>query len=90
MYCNDDLITTVKLSPGEGFGMQYSFIINTILYAEKFNKTFAYTPFQVMGHNYENDPDFLIKKEKLINIIDQSYTRQDASASHQIPYLFAG
>lgn len=54
---------------GDGFGAQYQNIIWAISYAEQHNYDFYYTPFSSMEHNYENDADFLIKKENLINII---------------------
>lgn len=55
--------------PADGFGSQYQELIDTVAYAELHNKHFVYTPFKKMEHNYDNDPDFLPKKEALINFI---------------------
>jgi len=55
---------------GDGFGAQYQNIIWAIIYAEQHNYNFYYTPFSSMEHNYENNSEFLDKKEKLINIIN--------------------
>jgi hypothetical protein len=52
----------------DGFGAQYQTIIFTILYAELMNYEFVYTPFSSMEHNYDDDVNFLEKKEELINI----------------------
>ena len=52
----------------DGFGAQYQTIIFTILYAELYNLKFVYRPFSKMAHNYDNDENFLEKKEQLINI----------------------
>jgi hypothetical protein len=54
----------------DGFGSQFQAIIATAIYAELNNYTYVYTPFKDMEHNYDNDPHFLAKKEKLINFID--------------------
>ena len=53
----------------DGFGAQFQNIIYDVIYAELQNQEFFYTPFQGMDHNYEGDPDFLEKKEWLINFI---------------------
>jgi len=53
----------------EGFGAQFHHIIAAAVYAELEQKTFLYTPFSSMEHNYDNDSDFLVKKERLINFI---------------------
>lgn len=53
----------------DGFGSQFQTIIASAIYAELNNKKFVYTPFQVMDHNYNNDPNFIAQKELLINFI---------------------
>src|SRR5579859_5534663 len=53
--------------PHDGFGSQFQELIDTVIYAELHDKLFVYTPFKRMEHNYYNDPDFLAKKEALIN-----------------------
>lgn len=55
----------------DGFGENFKFIIYSILYAEYIDEEFHYTPLNNnIQHNYENDIDFIDKKEKLINIIN--------------------
>jgi hypothetical protein len=61
----------------DGFGAQYQTIIFTILYAELKNLEFVYTPFDEMDHNYGNDPFFIEKKEKLINLINHFKTKNE-------------
>ena len=56
---------------GDGFGSQYQRIVMSILYSEITNNEFVYRPFEKMEHNYDNDPDFIIKKEKFINLYDK-------------------
>lgn len=51
----------------DGFGAQFQTIIGCAFYAEMVNQEFVYTPFKKMEHNYDNDPDFIAKKEWLIN-----------------------
>lgn len=55
---------------GDGFGSQFQTIIYSVIYAELNNKTYVYTPFKNMEHNYDNDPHFITKKEWLINFLD--------------------
>lgn len=52
----------------DGFGAQYQTIIYSAIYTEFFGYKFAYTPFSKIAHNYTNDPNFLSKKEELINL----------------------
>jgi len=51
----------------DGFGEQFKFLIFCVLYSEFLGKDFYYTPFKTMEHNYDNDKDFLKKKEDMIN-----------------------
>ena len=44
-------------------------IIVSVIYAELQNKKYVYTPFKKMQHNYNNEPEFLEKKEWLINFL---------------------
>lgn len=53
----------------DGFGCQYQTIIYSIIYAELEDKTFVYSPFHCMDHNYDGDVDFLKKKEWLVNLM---------------------
>lgn len=54
----------------DGFGAQFQTIIYSVIYAELNGKNYTYTTFKNMEHNYENDPDFLNRKEWLINFIN--------------------
>ena len=55
----------------EGFGENLKFIIYSIMYAEYYKKEFHYTPLNNnIEHNYDNDIDFVSKKEKMLNIIN--------------------
>ncbi|MBF8262953.1 MAG: hypothetical protein HW387_618 [Parachlamydiales bacterium] len=70
MIDHNKFITNPFVPSCEGFGAQYLFIISAMNQAEAHNKQFVYTPFQSMAHNYDNDPNFLNKKENLVNFID--------------------
>ena len=68
-----ETITNI-LRPDDGFGENYKYLIYTLMYAE-FNKyDFVYTPFKVMRHNYNDDPDYINKKEIMINCIENFKT----------------
>ena len=51
----------------DGFGANFQMIIYSLFYAEKNKLNYVYNPFKNMDHNYDSDPDFIEKKEKLIN-----------------------
>ena len=54
----------------DGFGENLKFTIYTMLYSEYIKEEFYYTPFNnLLEHNYDNDPDFVKKKDRLLNII---------------------
>ena len=60
---------TNLLRPDDGFGENYKYLIYSIMYAE-FNKyDFVYKPFKSMRHNYNDDTDYINKKEIMINCI---------------------
>ena len=61
---------TNNLYNNDGFGENFKFIIYGIIYAEYLNEEFHYTKLGNIQHNYDNDSDFINKKEKLINIIN--------------------
>lgn len=61
----------------DGFGAQFQSIIFSAIYAELHNQKFIYTPIHAMEHNYDNDPDFINKKEWLINFIDNFELNHD-------------
>lgn len=53
----------------DGFGAQFQTIIYSAICAELVGAKFVYTPFKNMEHNYDNDPEFIAKKEWLINFM---------------------
>jgi hypothetical protein len=54
----------------DGFGSQYQNIISYYIYSKYNNLIFHYRPFDKMEHNYDNDKQFINKKEELINLKD--------------------
>ena len=87
--CAKEIVTNPARA--DGFGVQYFTIICSILYAEMENKPFCYTPFYTMEHNYDGDPDFLKKKEWLVNLLEYYPVNFDkdlqASAGEYIWYF---
>jgi len=65
------MLKITNLSLNDGFGAQYRLAIIALFYAEFNSLDFVYTPFEKMEHNYDNSPDFLEKKEKLIGFIHE-------------------
>jgi len=63
----------------DGFGSQFLHVIATVMFAQMHGMKFVYTPFTTMEHNYDNDPDFIAKKERLINFIDNFEVNTDAT-----------
>lgn len=54
----------------DGFGECFKFVIYAIFYCDIMGHEFYYTPFSnTMKHNYDNDIEYIKKKEELINII---------------------
>ena len=72
-----NVMTNGPVPPTEGFGSQYLEILASLSVSELLNKEFIYTPFVEMCHNYDNDPEFLNKKEWLINLIDHFPINRD-------------
>ncbi len=68
--CTSTVQQATHLQKTDGFGSQFLGIIGSVIVAELGNMQYVYTPFKTMEHNYNNDPNFLIKKEWLINFID--------------------
>jgi hypothetical protein len=62
-------MTYTNFKRDDGFGAQYQTIIFSILWCDLTGNDFIYTPINTMAHNYDNDPNFISQKEKLINII---------------------
>lgn len=73
---SEEIITNPSRT--DGFGAQFQTIIYAVIYAELNNKKFVYTPFKKMAHNYEKDTDYINKKEKLINFIDNYEINEDS------------
>jgi hypothetical protein len=76
------IITNPRQS--DGFGSQFQTIIAAVIYAELNNCQYVYTPFNTMEHNYTNDPDFIAKKEQLINFIDNFELIDHADSNESI------
>lgn len=77
-----EIVTNPERS--DGFGAQFQTIIASVIYAELTNKKFAYTPFKAMEHNYQNDSDFIAKKEWLINFIDNFEVNNGQAAKPEV------
>lgn len=54
----------------DGFGAQLQTVLFTIMFCGLTGRDFFYSPFNKIAHNYDNDPDFELKKEQLIGIKD--------------------
>ena len=54
---------------GDGFGENFKLLIYSVMFAELHGCKFLYTPFKQMEHNYDMDPEYLAKKERLINFV---------------------
>lgn len=70
-YSNEEYhpVVTNPFSPCDGFGVNLKYLIYSVMYAELNNCKFVYSPFIELQHNYDNDPDYIVKKEELINFI---------------------
>jgi len=70
----------------DGFGSQYQKIIESYIFCKMNNLNFAYTPLNIVEHNYDNDPSFNIKLEKLMNIKDNIINVNDSMNINYIEY----
>lgn len=52
----------------DGFGSQYQKILQTYIYCKYHNLDFFYCPIHKMEHNYDNDPNYILKIEEMINL----------------------
>lgn len=75
-------IVTNPLRP-DGLGAQFQEIIYVVIYADLTGKEFKYTPFTLMHHNYNEDPEYLNKKEHLINFIGNFEVNEDLTIQRQ-------
>lgn len=73
---------TNLLRPDDGFGENYKYLIISVIYAEVNQLEFVYSPFQSIQHNYDNDPDYINKKERLINFIDNFKSIDDYKSNN--------
>jgi len=62
-------VVTNPSKSGDGFGENFKLLIYSVMFAELHGCKFLYTPFKQMEHNYDMDPEYLSKKERLINFI---------------------
>jgi hypothetical protein len=62
-------VVTNPTKSTDGFGENFKLLIYSVMFAELHGCKFLYTPFKQMEHNYDMDPDYLAKKEHLINFI---------------------
>lgn len=73
----------------DGFGAQFQTIIFSIIYADLTGQEFQYSPFEQIAHNYDEDPQFIEKKENLIGVrdifkINDGYSLPTSGAIYQI------
>ena len=54
----------------DGFGAQYKKTIETYILCKYNNLNFVYKPFSMVEHNYNNDTEYILKLENLINLKD--------------------
>lgn len=75
----ENIFVTNPNLTGDGFGANFQMIIYSLFYAEKNKLNYVYNPFKNVDHNYDSDPDFIEKKEKLINFRNnyQIYNEND-------------
>jgi hypothetical protein len=52
----------------DGFGFNYQIMVYSLFYAEKNNLDFKYLPMTTIEHNYDSDPNYIEKLEKMIQI----------------------
>lgn len=88
--CNSIPIVTNPPHRADGFGAQFLLVINSVLYAELNYMEYVYTPFTAMEHNYYNDPNFIAKKEWLINFIGnfEINTRNNVMSVSNVEFFF--
>lgn len=79
----------IVTNPGrrDGFGCQFFFIISAATYAELNHHTFRYAKFVAIDHNYQNDPEFLQKKEDLINFVGNFELAKNCSCPEEVTHF---
>jgi hypothetical protein len=78
-------VVTNPSKSNDGFGENFKLLIYSVLFAELHGCKFLYTPFKEMEHNYDQDPTYLIKKERLVNFIGNF--EQASQDQNQRPYV---
>jgi hypothetical protein len=73
----------------DGFGAQYQTIIYSAIFSQLINKKFCYTPFKSMEHNYDNDTNFLCKKELFINLINNFPLSSNLNNVEELNFLLS-
>lgn len=63
----------------DGFGSQYETIINTIVVCFENNMVYKYSPLKTVEHNYENDPNYTVQLENLMNLRENVEMRDDTT-----------
>lgn len=81
-------VVTNPTKSTDGFGENFKLLIYTVMFAELHGCKFLYTPFKQMEHNYDMDPEYLAKKERLINFIGNfELVPSEAETDHMRPYV---
>lgn len=62
------MIYVTNCHTGDGIGSQFQIIISLILVCIENGYQFIYNPLHFVQHNYDNDPDFINKANKLMNL----------------------
>lgn len=70
----------------DGFGSQYQKIIESYIFCKMNNLNFAYTPLNIIEHNYDNNQSFNIKLDELMNIKDNIINVNDNMNINYIDY----
>jgi hypothetical protein len=72
-------VTNPFFGKQEGFGEQYKLLIYYMVFAELNQSPFLYSPFREVAHNYDNDPEFINRLEKIVGLKDviPNYTDED-------------
>ena len=80
-------IVTNPTKSNDGFGENFKLLIYSVMFAELHGCKFLYTPFKQMEHNYDMDPEYLVKKEHLINFLGNFEQVPSVNDTAQRPYV---
>lgn len=70
----------------DGFGAQYQKIIQTYIYCKLHNLNFLYKPFTYVEHNYDNDINYVVNIENLINLKNNIKNLDDINIATEIDF----